>query len=172
MSELLKIIKGRRSVRWYQDKAIPSGIIEKIKQALIWAASAGNLQSRKFFFVFNKDLKEQLANTHGSTRWFVAQAPLVIVGCADEKKIEKYGQRGRSLFAINDVSLSMQNAMLLAHEQGLGSCWVGSFDEGKVRKILKLPKHLRPIVILPIGYTKEITEDKHKIADGAVIEIK
>lgn len=172
MSNLLTIIKQRRSIRRFKEKEIPPDIVEKLKQALIWASSAGNLQSRKFYFVFNQEIKERLACTYKRTRWFVAQAPLVIVGCADEKKIEKYGQRGKTLFAVNDVSLSMQNAMLLAYEQGLGSCWVGSFDEGAVRKILKLPKHLRPIVIMPVGYPKENPEAKERSPDEAVEEVR
>ncbi|OGF24180.1 nitroreductase [Candidatus Falkowbacteria bacterium RIFCSPLOWO2_12_FULL_45_13] len=172
MSDLLKIIKQRRSIRRFKRDAIPEAIIEKLKQALIWAPSAGNLQSRKFYFVFNQETKEWLACHHKGTRWFVAEAPLVIVGCADEKKIEKYGECGQSLFVINDVSLSIQNAMLVAADQGLGSCWVGLLDEGKVRKILKLPKHLRPIVILPIGYAKEAPEAKERSSQEAVVEVR
>src|SRR3989338_2749775 len=98
MSDILSIIKERRSIRRYQDKAIPPELIEKFKEALISASSAGNLGSRKFYFVFNQAVKEQLANTHGRTRWFILEAHLVIVGCADEKKVaEKYGDRGKNL---------------------------------------------------------------------------
>jgi nitroreductase len=170
MPELLKIIKERRSIRQYQTKEISAETIDLLKQALIWAPSAGNLQARKFYFVFNQEVKSQLARTDGRERDFIAQAPLVIVGCVDEEKIARYGERGRNLFAINDVTLSMANAMLLAFEQGLGSCWVGAFDEGVVRKILKLPKHLRPIVILPLGYPAEKQEVKPRININQAIE--
>ena len=152
--ELLEIIKNRRSIRGFQKKEIPEEIIEKLIEVLIWAPSAGNLQSRKFYFVFDQKTKEGLVK-FASGQSFIAQAPLVIVGCTDEKIGLRYGERGKSLFSICDVSASIQNLMLLAHAEGLGTCWIGSFDEGEVSKILSLPENLRPIVILPIGYPAE-----------------
>lgn len=173
MFDLLTIIKQRRSIRQYQDKKIPAEIIEKIKQALIWAPSAGNLQARKFYFVFNQQTKKQLACAYAHPREFISQVPLVIVACTDEKKITRYGERGKNLYLITDIASSLQNAALLAHEQGLGSCWVGAFDEAIVSKILKLPGHLRPCLMLPIGYPKETSEARPRVGtEEAVEEVK
>lgn len=152
--DILEIIKNRRSVRQFQEKDIPEEIIEKLIEALIWAPSAGNLQSRKFYFIFGGKIKDDLVQT-AMKQSFIAQAPLIIVGCADEKKALKYGERGRTTFSICDVSASIQNLMLLAHSQGLGTCWVGSFDEKEVGKVLNLPSGLRPIVVVPVGYPAE-----------------
>ena len=124
---VLSIIQERRSILRFRPDPIPAELIKELKEALSWAPSAGNLQARKFYFIFNQDIKNQLACTYKGTRWFVTEAPLVIIGCADEEKIKKYGQRGRSLFVINDVSLSIQNAMLVASEHKLRNFSVLSF---------------------------------------------
>ncbi|MBZ9578576.1 nitroreductase family protein [Patescibacteria group bacterium] len=151
---LLKIIKERRSIRKFQPKPIPEEIINKLIEALIWAPSAGNLQSRKFYFVFDDEIKEKLAvAAFGQSS--IAQAPLVVIGCADDKISQRYGEKGRKLHSICDVSASIQNMMLLIHEQGLGSVWIGGFDKREIVKILNLPENLHPIAIVPVGYPAE-----------------
>lgn len=152
--DILDIIKNRRSIRKFQKKEISEETIDKLIEALIWAPSAGNLQSRKFYFVFNEKIKEKLAEA-AFGQDFIIQAPLVIVGCADEKISFLYGERGKNIYAICDVAASVQNVLLLAHNEGIGSCWIGAFNEKKVSEILNLPKNLKPIVILPIGYPDE-----------------
>ena len=129
---ILDTIKSRRSVRGFQDKEISQDIIDDLIEALIWAPSAGNLQSRKFYFVTNQEIKDKLTEA-ALSQDFIRQAPLVIVGCADLRIERKYGERGKNLYSIQDVALSIQNLMLVAKEYGLGTCWVGAFEEDKVR---------------------------------------
>ncbi len=169
---ILEIIKNRRSIREFQKKEIPDEIIDKLVEALIWAPSAGNLQSRKFYFVSNQRTKKDLANASRDQWGFIAQAPLVVVGCADNKISLKYGERGKNLYSICDVSVSIQNMMLLAHEQGLGTCWVGAFDEKEVSKILNLPESLRPIAIIPVGYPAEKPSAPPRVSKKEAIELK
>ncbi len=151
---ILEVIKNRRSIRKFQKKEIPEAIIDKLIEALIWAPSAGNLQSRKFYFVFDAKIKEKLVEAALGQN-FIAQAPLVVVGCTNDEITWRYGERGKNLYSICDVSASIQNMMLLVHKEGLGTCWVGAFDENAVIKILNLPKNLRPIAIIPVGYPAE-----------------
>lgn len=80
--DILEIIKTRRSIRRFQTKEIEKEKIDKLIEALIWAPSAGNLQARKFYFVFNKEIKDKLARAAFDQR-FIAQASLVAVGCTD-----------------------------------------------------------------------------------------
>jgi nitroreductase len=166
---ILKTIKERRSVRRFQKKEIPEEIIDKLIEALIWAPSAGNLQSRKFHFVFNKEIKERLAQAALDQR-FIAQAPLVVVGCTDDEIQWKYGERGKKLYSICDVACGIQNLMLLARDLGLGSCWVGAFDEKEVSKILNLPESLHPIVITPVGYPAEEPKVPPRIPKEIAVE--
>lgn len=148
---ILEIIKKRRSVRNFKIKEIPKNIEKKLIEALIWAPSAGNLQSRKFYFV--KDIKKKEALVKAAlSQNFISLAPLVVVGCLDLRIEKNYGERGKELYAICDVSASIENMMLEAAELGLGTCWVGAFDEKEVVEALDIPNYLRPIVILPVGY--------------------
>ena len=83
---------------------------------------------------------------------FIAVAPLVAVACLDRRIAARYGDRGVNLYSIRDVAASVENMLLTAHELGLGSVWVGAFNEYDVAEILELPDNLRPVAIVPIGY--------------------
>ena len=152
--DVLQAIKARRSVRRFLQKEIPKEILDTFVDAIIWAPSAGNLQSRKFYFVFNQQIKERLVNAAWGQD-FIAEAPLCVVGCADLRIKNHYGNRGSELYTIQDVSASIQNLLLEAQEQGLASVWVGAFQEAEVSEILNFPSYLRPIAIVPIGYAAE-----------------
>lgn len=165
---ILETIRGRRSIRKFQKKEIPEEVIDKLIEALIWAPSAGNLQLRKFCFVFNQEIKEKIAKVALDQK-FITQAPLVVVGCTDDKIARRYGERGKKLYSICDVVCSIQDLMLLAYGFGLGSCWVGAFDEKEVSKILNLPKNLHPIVIVPVGYPAEKPKAPLRISKAEAI---
>lgn len=166
---ILDIIKKRRSIRAFQKKAVSQEIIDALIEAALWAPSAGNLQARKFYFVFNEDTKYKLADAaYGQS--FVAEAPLAIVCCADLAIERHYGRRGEGLYCLQDVSASIQNMMLVACESGLGSVWVGAFDEDKASKLLKLPSHLRPVAIIPIGYPDERPSAPERVSKQEAVE--
>jgi nitroreductase len=151
---ILDTIKTRRSVREFKDQEIPESAIDVLIEALRWAPSAGNLQSRKFYFVLNEELRSKLAQAglrHDYVS-FIARAPLVIVACADLRIGSRYAERGTDLYCIQDTAASVQNLLLAAHDQGLGTCWVGAFKEDKVKEILEMPDYLRPVVLVPVGY--------------------
>lgn len=161
--DIIDIIKTRRSVRDFIDREIPESAVAVLAEALRWAPSAGNLQSRKFYFVFNHAVRNQLAGTGYRENFvsFIAQAPLVIVACADHNIASLYGERGLHLYCLQDSAASIQNLLLAAHALGLGACWVGAFKEDKVRAVLSLPSNLRPVAMVPVGYparTPGVTE--------------
>jgi nitroreductase len=149
-------IKKRRSIRRFKpNKEISDQEIEKLLKAARWAPSAGNLQSRQIFIIRKKLIKRLLSEAAYGQE-FINQAPLALVICADLKTSAlKYGNRGRSLYCLQDATLAAQNIWLTATEIGLGACWVGAFNETEVIKILDLPKNLRPIIILAIGFPAE-----------------
>lgn len=153
--DILKAIRERRSIRNFQKKDIPKEIVDKLIDALIWAPSAGNLQARKFFFVKDAKLKEYIASA-ALNQDFIAESPLVVVGCADSRISSRYGERGEYLYSIQDVAASIMGMLLVAHENGLGTVWVGAFMEDDVFDILNLPKNLRPVAIIPVGYPARI----------------
>jgi len=153
--DVIEAIKTRRSVRRFKRQPVPDDLINMIIESGIWAPSAGNLQPWEFVIVKDEDLKLRLAKAALHQMW-IAEAPVVIVACANERRSQLgYGERGRRLYCICDVSAAVQNMLLTAHALGLASCWVGAFHDDEVAELLELPPGVRPIAILPIGYPAE-----------------
>jgi nitroreductase len=162
-------VKGRRSIRKFQEKEIPRDAVDKLIDTLIWAPSAGNLQARKFYFITNQDRKDSLSRA-ALNQTFIAHAPLVVVGCTDSRVSYRYGERGVVLYSIQDVACSIMGMMLVAHEMGLGTVWVGAFHEGDVAKVLNLPGNLRPVAIVPVGWPSKVPFPPDRVdPDEAII---
>lgn len=153
--DVYEAVLKRRSVRRFRDMEIPGDVVEKLIDALIWAPSAGNLQSRFFYFVTDRRTKERLAKA-ALGQGFIAEAPLVVVGCTDRRIAWRYGDRGVRLYSIQDVSASIMGMMLVATEEGLGTVWVGAFDEAAAQRAVEAHSGLRPVAIVPVGYPAKI----------------
>lgn len=166
---ILETIKGRRSVRDFMDKEISEEVISDLIEAIRWAPSAGNLQSRKFYFILNKEIKKRLVAA-ALNQHFIADAPLTVVACADYRIAYRYGERGIGLYSIQDAAASIENMLLTAYEFGLGSVWVGAFMEDEVSRILELPEHLRPVAIIPIGYPSKIPRAPKRVSKDEAVE--
>jgi nitroreductase len=152
--DVKEVIQNRHSVRNFSDKMPPKKIIDEIIQFANLAPSAGNLHARDFIIIDDETIKKQLS-TAAYNQAFLAEAPINIVVCANLNRISPYGKRGRELYCIQDASAAVENILLLAVDSGLDACWVGAFDEQKVSSILHLPSYIRPIAILPLGYSDE-----------------
>lgn len=169
--EILTAVKERRSIRNFQKKDIPRDLVDKLIEALLWAPSAGNLQSRKFYFIQDVTLKKEIVSA-ALGQSFIAEAPLVIVACADNMISGRYGDRGVNLYSIEDVAASIMGMMLVAHENGLGTVWVGAFREDRVIEILDLPHNLRPVAIVPVGYPSRIPSAPHRVSRQTAVEFR
>jgi nitroreductase len=155
--ETLECIKSRASVRKFRKEELPEEDLTACLEAGIAAPSAGNCQDWGFVLVRNQETKSRLA-VAAFGQEMLEDAPVVIVVCSDRKKIGGYGTRGETLYTIQDSAAAAQNIMLAAWDKEIGSCWVGGFDEQEVSKILALPSHVRPAVIMPLGYPVEKPE--------------
>ncbi len=155
--ELRIAIKGRRSVRSYQHIPVEREQILELLDMAAWAPSAGNLQDWFVYYVEDEETKWKLARAAYNQK-FVAEAPVVLVICADLQRAQHYGERGVTLYAIQDTAAFTYAFMLLAHEAGLGTCWVGAFNEEWVRTILDIPPYLRPVAIVPVGIPRRVPE--------------
>lgn len=150
--DVSEAIKKRRSIRKFdKKKKVSEKQIEKLLEAANWAPSAGNFQSFFIYVVKKQEVKDELMGTTNGQK-HVAEASVVFVFCADSKQASYYGERGRSLYSIQDATIACMNVWLTLTEMGLGAVWVGAIDEEKVSKTLKLPEHHRPVAMLPIGY--------------------
>ena len=153
--DVLEAIKGRRSIRAFKSQAVSTEIVERLIDAARWAPSAGNIQPWEFIIVRNPEIKRNLAKA-ALNQSFIEEAPVVIVVCADEiRSSQGYGVRGKTLYCIQDTAAATQNIHLAAYSLGLGTCWVGAFNEEEARKILGVPQGVRPVAIIPVGYPAE-----------------
>ncbi len=168
---ILQAVKDRRSIRNFHKKDIPEEIIDRLTEALIWAPSAGNLQARKFYFVRDAVIKKDLVSA-ALGQSFISEAPLVIVGCTDSRISGRYGERGVALYSIQDVAASIMGMMLVAHENGLGTVWVGAFRENEVSKVLGLAENLRPVAIVPVGYPSRFPSPPRRVSKEEAIEFR
>lgn len=148
-------IRERKSVRAFTDRDVSFDEAELLVEAACLAPSAGNLQPWEFVVVRDRIVKGKLADAaHGQN--FIYQAPVVFVICAVPRRSAlRYGRRGSELYCLQDTAAAVQNLILTARENGLGSCWVGAFDENRAAKALGLPDRVRPVAIVPVGYPAE-----------------
>lgn len=162
--DVREAIKGRRSIRRYTPQEVPDAALREVLDAGHMAPSAGNMQGRDFIIVKDPEIKSAIcAAALGQT--FIEEAPVCIVVCANFKRSKRrYGQRS-SLYAIQDADIATTNMMLMAHSLGLGTCWVGAFDENAVSKILGIPADVRPVAILPLGYPYETNEAPPRLGE-------
>ena len=153
--DLFEAIKTRRSIRAFTREEISDREIEKILDAARWAPSAGNIQPWIFVVVKDPGTKRRLSEA-ALSQFFIEEAPVVIVVCADQERSRRgYGSRGADLYCIQDTAAATQNILLAAHALGLGACWVGAFNEEEVKLILRIPRGIRPVAIVPIGHPAE-----------------
>ncbi|MGQ9582545.1 MAG: nitroreductase family protein [Thermoplasmatota archaeon] len=166
--ELTQAIEGRRSIRVFKKGELPEGALEEAVRLGNSAPSAGNLQARDFVLVRERATRERLAEA-ALGQGFVAEAPAVIVVCANARRIAPYGERGRELYMLQDAAAAIQNILLYLHSRGLGCCWVGAFDESAVSEVLGLPGDVRPVALLPVGAPGERPAKRRRLALSEIL---
>ena len=144
-------IRLRRSVRAYKAVEVEEEKLKKILEAARLSPSASNRQGWKFIVVGDKETKKKLARA-AFGQSFIGDAPVVMVACGTESKaVMACGQPTHTV----DVSIACAFMILQACELGLGTCWIGAFEEGEVKKILEIPKSVRVVAMIPLGYPDE-----------------
>ncbi len=152
--DAFEAVQQRRSIRSYrEDKPIPRKTLEKILEAARLAPSARNTEPWHFIAVTDPEKRKALSK--GVFAKFLAQAPLVVVACGDFKASPDW-------YAV-DVGLAVENMVLTATAEGLGTCCVGSFNEKDVKALLKIPANLEVIVMLAVGYSAEKVDLSSKL---------
>lgn len=160
--EVFDAIRTRRSIRKFKDKEVSWDNIVTIMQAGKYAPSAGNLQNWKFIVVKNDAKRQAISKACLQQEWMEV-APVFIVVVAEPEKMERYyGTRGARLYTIQGCAAAIENMLLTAHSLGLGSCWIGAFDEDEIWRILNLPEEKSVQAIIPIGYADETPESPPK----------
>ncbi|MEM7335879.1 MAG: nitroreductase family protein [Chloroflexota bacterium] len=180
MDTIEDLIRTRRSIRRYQETAVPQSLIEQILNAAMWAPSAHNRQPWRFAVMSQFTQKARLANAMGNklrqdrtkdgdptediekdvARSYarLTQAPVIIIICLSMSDMDHYPDEHRSsaerVMTIQSVAMAAQNLLLLAHQHGLGACWVCAplFVPGLVRDTCQLPCSWEPQGLITLGY--------------------
>ena len=146
--DVMEAIRKRRSIRSWQDKPVEKEKLDRVLEAGRLAPSANNRQPWRFVVVTEEATRKKLA-TAANDQTFVGQAPVVLVGCAVET--DRVMACGQHCYPI-DVAIAMTNMTLAAVAEGLGTCWIGAFQEDQVKQVLGIPEEVRVVELMPLGY--------------------
>lgn len=177
---LLNVFRSRRSVKEYSPKEISNEVLFRILEASRWAPSAHNAQPWRFIVIQDSATKRKLAKAMAS-RWNkdmskngvpkeqreslikasverFENAPIIIIVCLTMEDMDEYPDDRRKkieyVIAVQSVAAAIENMLLAAHGEGLGSCWFCAplFCQDVVRKILKIPQYVDPQALITLGY--------------------
>jgi len=177
--QTLEAINTWKSSRKFQDQPIeeekPEAILEAVRRSPSWA----NMQCCRLILVEDAATREQLSELAYVESYFaplgyktnpaqkgIAQAPVVIVLCADPARSGKVRNQD---YYMTDAGIAAQNLMLAAHSLGLGTVFVGVFDEGKVRSLLQIPNDIRIVGMFPVGYPIDAGEPRPRKSLGEIV---
>jgi nitroreductase len=150
MSSVFECVRSRVEVREFKSDPVPEAVIQKILAAGRWSPSQRNRQPWHFIVIQQRDTLKQLG-AMASSGPYLAEAPLAIAVVTE-------GARAPLIDGTRAIS-SMQ---LVAWEEGLGSCWIGSIDRAGVKQLLNLPDACDLITVLPFGYPTEAAKSLRK----------
>ena len=141
--DTITTILERRSIRSYQPKPIPEEDLRAILEAGRHAPSSMDYPPRRHFVLIrDPEIRREIARASSRQMW-IADAALIVVGIGRPEGSEKW--------ATVDVAIGLQNMILAAHSLGYGACWIGAFDEDRIKDILDIPPELSVVCLTCIG---------------------
>ncbi len=191
---LIDLIRARRSIRRYLDRPVAPELIDQLLEAATWAPSAHNRQPWRFAVVATEAVKAQLADRMGDrlrldrlrdgdpidqierdvsrSRQRITTAPVVIIACLSMLDLDHYPDERRNALeramAMQSVAAAIQNLLLVAHDLGLGACWMCAplFCPDVVREVLHLPDDWEAQALITIGYPADDGKRKDRTDFG------
>lgn len=157
----LDLVRKRESVRRYADRPVPREIVERCLEAARLAPSACNSQPWTFLVVDRAEDRDRLAEAAFSGIYsmnrFAARAPVLVVALTERSKyIARLGGQIRGVqYSLMDVAIACEHFALQAAEEGVGTCWLGWFNEKAVKNALNLPRAARVDVLMSVGYPED-----------------
>ena len=133
-------------MRSYLPDQIPQNTLRKVMEAARLAPSAANLQPWHFVVVTDSTKRKKLSEGRLFSG-FLSESPVVVVGCAKRWPLTRWH--------VVDTTIAMENIVLAAMGEGLGTCWIGDFDEQLVKKLLAIPGEFDVVALLALGYPRE-----------------
>ena len=161
--KIIEEIVNRRSVREYSQKPVEKEKLFRILEAGRLAPTARNQQDWLILIVSDAQLKDRLVNESSSHQPFLKQAPLILAACALNPD---YIMRcGHPAYLI-DLAIVLEHIALQAVREGLGTCWIGSFDETKAKSVLQVPATVRIVELMSLGYPARIPDPRERKPAG------
>ncbi len=140
--DVFEAINTRRSIRKFKPNPIPGKKLKMIFEAARLAPSAGNRQPWRFVVVHNAERKQALAKA-ANNQTFLSNAAAIVAALGDPEISKRWYDR--------DVMIAIEHMALAATALGYGTCWIGAFNEGEVKRLLNIPEEISVIALLPIG---------------------
>lgn len=160
-------IRARKSVRSYLDKPVEDEKLRRALEAARLAPSASNRQEWRFVLVTDKELLKQVGHA-SCIGTFIKNAPCIVAACAEtDGHVMQCGQPSYPI----DVAIALDHLSLAAPSLGLGTCWIGMFDEAKVKGILCVPEKARVVALMTLGYPADATPvEKKRLAFEKIVK--
>jgi nitroreductase len=152
--EFCEVIETRRSVRAYRPDPVPDSVLDLILEAARIAPSGSNRQPWRFIVVSDAQARKELVPLC-EDQGFVGEAPIVIAACGFDIKYNRGSWMGNGSMLV-DVAIAMDHLTLAARNEGLGTCWIGSFDNEGIKSFLGIPKTVQVVALTPLGYPKDV----------------
>jgi nitroreductase len=156
--DVSKAIRVRRSIRKYKPQPVEAEKLLRVLEAGRLAPSATNRQPWHFIVITDPATREKMRQSYDRD-WFVS-APVIIAVCADPRGA--WVRKDTEEYWKVDAAIALQNMILTATEEGLGTCWIAAFKEPPAKEILAIPPHIRVVAMTPLGYPDE---EKGEVTD-------
>lgn len=165
--EYSELIKVRHSTRGYDGRLLTEDQLRELVTAGTLAPNACNYQSWHFYATCDKEKIEGVCPDVYSREWIKTAGAVIVVCTENGQLVERFGDRAKNLFVIQDTSAAATQILLKAADMGMSGCYIGAFNEYECRKYFGIPDNRRPVLMLSIGYeeTPTVPEKSRKPLD-------
>ena len=162
--DFYEVVKKRRSHRFFTEKMPSDDQIMRIIDAARLAPTWANMQGMQYVVVRAPEIVKEVWNAVNQKNKF-SDAPIFIIGIIPESK-SGVNHSGEKYYPV-DFGICFEHLILAATAEGLATCWIGYFDEAKIKRILEIPKKYRILALTPLGYS---TKPKGEVKDRVPLE--
>jgi len=148
--DIYEVMRTRRSVRKYASAPIPEEVLNRVLDAARIAPSGNNRQPTRLILATEEARKRELV-PYCHDQEFVATAPVVVIACGRDLRYNRGEWMGQYSMLV-DVSIAVDHLTLAARAEGLGTCWIGSFNGPALKEFLRLPADWEVVALTPLGY--------------------
>lgn len=167
IQKLMELLRQRSSCRKYKNKQVSDSAIGNCLEAARLAPSACNKQPWRFIIVRNTEKLKKICNEGllpGIPMPWLNDAPVIVVLCS---KISIFTHKIAPIlsgvdYSMLDIGIAGEHFVLAAEAQGLGTCWIGWFKEKKIKNLLNIPKNIKILSLISLGYPENVSDSPPK----------